>query len=368
MATSPADRIRVGLVFGGESVEHEVSLVSARGIAAGFDDARFEVVPLAVSPEGRWLSPELSARFLDDGRARAVPLPGEDDGVRMLVGPGGEGLLRCDAGGRVRQFALDVVFPIIHGWGGEDGRLQGLLDLAGLRYVGAGVTGSAVAMDKAVARSLAERAGLDLAPWRCIEEPAYRSDPNGRVRELARELGMPVFVKPANGGSSVGITKVSSEDGLPAALETAFGHDRRVLVEHGIDAREIECAVLGADAPEASVPGEIVPGAEFYTYDDKYKDGVARLLIPAPLEPDLAETVRAAACSAFRALGLSGMARVDFLLRRGDSRLLFNEANTLPGFTPISMYSKLWEATGLPYAALLARLVDLALERPVRPS
>jgi D-alanine-D-alanine ligase len=253
---------------------------------------------------------------------------------------------------------------VVHGWGGEDGRYQGLLDVAGVPYVGAGVSGSAVAMDKAIARTLAEAAGVPVAEWALVRERDWRSDPASVIARLVERPGVPAFVKPANAGSSVGISKVAVPGELETAIDRALAFDRRVVVERAVDAREIEVAVLGNDLPEASVAGEIVPGAEFYSYEDKYVDGKAALRIPAPLEPEVAEIVRRRAVEAYRALDLLGLARVDFFLDRATGGVLFNEANSLPGFTPISMYAKLWEASGVPYDRLLTRLVELALERP----
>ncbi len=360
MGVNPA---RVGLLFGGRSVEHEVSVVSARGIARGLREGGLEAVPIAVSPDGRWLSPELSATILGDGRAVAEPSGGEDDRVRIAVDPGGGGLVRIRTGGPAEPLALDAVFPIIHGWGGEDGRLQGLLELSGLPYVGAGVCGSAVAMDKEMARAVLERRGVPMVPWRAVRAEEFDDDPGRLCGDLAAELGFPMFVKPANGGSSVGIRRVREASTLADAVRHALEHDRKAVVERGVDAREIECAVLGNERPEASIPGEIVPGAEFYTYEDKYLDGAAELRVPAALEPEIAERVRSLAIVAYRGLDLAGMARVDFFVERDGGRVLFNEANTLPGFTPISMYSKLWEATGVPYGELVRRLVELAVRR-----
>lgn len=354
---------RVAVLFGGRSVEHEVSVVSARGVCAGFDPRRTTAIPIAVTTEGRWLSETLSRRILEDGRVRVELAHGEDDGVRFTVDPGGGGLVCSGPGHRPERLEIEALFPVVHGWGGEDGRLQGLLDLARVPYVGAGVSGSAVAMDKSMARALVERRGIALAPWLSFRAADWAADRATIEARILDGPGLPAFVKPANGGSSVGISKVRDREALGRGVDLALRHDRIVVVERAVDAREIEVAVLGNDRPEASVPGEIVPGAEFYTYDDKYKDGVAGLHIPAPLDAETVERIRHAAVEAYLALDLAGLARVDFLLERGTGRALFNEANTLPGFTPISMYSKLWEASGMAYADLLERLVDLAVER-----
>ena len=241
--------------------------------------------------------------------------------------------------------------------------MQAALELAGIPCVGAGVAGSAVAMDKGLARSVLDREGFPMAPWVCLTADEIEGDADGVQAALAVRPGFPLFVKPANGGSSVGISRVDRPAGLAPALRLALAHDSRVVVEQALDAREIECAVLGNSEPDVAVPGEVVPGAEFYTYDDKYHDGKAELHIPADLPAETTERVRDLAARAFRLLDLAGMARIDFLLERSSGELYFNEANTIPGFTPISMYAKLWEASGLAYPDLLSRLVDLALTR-----
>jgi len=354
-------RLRVGLLFGGASVEHEVSLISARGVASALDPDRFELVPLAIARDGRWLPPAESARLLAANAKRIDA--GERDGARLVVDPGSGGLLKLAPSSQPASVPLDVIFSVVHGWGGEDGRIQGLLDLAGIPCVGAGVLGSAVGMDKQVAKALFQEKGLPVGPWRALRQGDWMRDRAGEARRLVEALGLPLFVKPANGGSSVGISKVKSATELPGALEVAFALDPKVVVEAGLSVREVECAVLGNETPEASIVGEIVPSGEFYDYAAKYEDGTSGLLIPAPLPPAVSDALRALAIEAFRALELSGLARVDFFVEKGTDRVLLNEVNTLPGFTPISMYPKLWEATGLSYRGLLTRLIDLARER-----
>jgi D-alanine-D-alanine ligase len=333
------------VLFGGRSVEREVSRISARTIVGGLDPGRYHVIPIAVAPDGRFLPAPDSARLLADGRVpekylRAETEQGSDSAalVPAEIGPG----------------RADVVFPIIHGTTGEDGALQGFLEMLGLPYVGGGVTASAIGMDKGVFKALLRDAGIPAARAVVVRSSVELDGP---------PFPLPLFVKPANGGSSVGVTKVKRAEDLALGIATALRYDDRALVEEAIDAREIECAVLGNDDPRASVPGEIIPGREFYDYDDKYREDRARLVIPAPLPDSVAAEVRRLAIEAFRVAGVSGMARVDFFVERGTDRVLVNEINTLPGFTAISMYPKLWEASGMPLPRLLDELIRLALER-----
>lgn len=351
---------KVGLLFGGQSAEHEVSVVSARGVAAAMRGADLCCVPIGVTDQGRWLAPELSVGILEGDAAR-VDAPAQERFAHVLVDPG-RGLLLADPGAPPAPIDVDVVFPLIHGWGGEDGRLQGLLELAGVPYVGAGVRGSAVAMDKEVSKRLFEARDLPVCPWFSFDRVAWEADAVALHARVADELGWPVFVKPANAGSSVGITRVARPADLRAAVRKALKFDEKIVVERGIDAREIECAVLGNADPQASVLGEILPSREFYDYAAKYLDGTSELVIPADLEPRSAERTRLDAVRAYLALDLRGFARVDFLVERGTGKIFLNEINTLPGFTPISMFPKLWEASGLAYPALVSRLVALARE------
>ena len=352
--------VRIGLVFGGASVEHEVSVVSARGVRSGLEAGPFECVPIGVTEDGRWLAPELSEAVLRDDLPRVEPPRGRN-GSCLVVDPG-RGLVRVD-GDRSEPFEVDVIFPVVHGWGGEDGRIQGALELAGVAYVGSGVLGSAVGMDKEVSKSLFEHHGLPIVPWRSFRGERYRRDAGAALAGIADELGMPLFVKPANGGSSVGITQVDSPAGLPEAVELALSCDDKVVVEAAVDGREIECAVVGNDEPVASVTGEIIPSREVYDYAAKYEDGTSKLEIPAALPEEIEREIQRVSIEAFRVLELAGLARVDFFVERGTDRIFLNEANTLPGFTPISMFPKLWEASGLSYPKLLERLIMLGLER-----
>jgi D-alanine-D-alanine ligase len=354
-------RTRVALVFGGRSAEHEVSVVSARSVAEALDPERYELVAVGIDKEGRW---HLLAAppALEAGSTEALPSVRPDagsevalarePGARELVGPSGE------------REPIDVVFPVLHGPFGEDGTIQGLLDLAGVPYVGSGVLGSAVGMDKAVQKVLFVAAGLRVADHLVVSEGEWLDDPEA-VEAGAAGLGFPVFVKPAALGSSVGITKVREPGELGPAMKEALSYGRKALVERAVEgAREIELSVLGNDDPVASVAGEIVPeGHEFYDYDAKYVDEHgARLIIPADVPPETLEELQRQAVAAFRAIDGAGMARVDFfLLPSGE--IYVNEINTIPGFTKISMYPKLWEASGVSYRELIARLIDLAIER-----
>jgi len=369
-------KLRVGLLFGGRSVEHEVSILSARSILGALDRDRYEICPIAVDPTGRWhLGLPGDA---DAGRLEAA-LKGTEVSLPAFPAlPGESGLVPDGRGGNVEitsdATAIDVIFPIIHGRGGEDGTLQGLLELSGIPYVGSGVLSSAVQMDKDVAKRLLAAAGLPVTPGLTFHTRELAREGFARLAQRTLEaLALPVFVKPANSGSSVGITKAHDEAELLTALADAARYDDKLIVEQAIEAREIEVAVLGNDDPEASLPGEIVPKHEFYDYDAKYHDDSTELRIPAEIPEALSERLREMACRAFEVLDAQGLARVDFLVEKapaaGREPLVFiNELNSLPGFTQGSMYPKLWEATGLSYAGLIDRLIELALERAERRS
>ena len=342
---------RVGLIYGGLSPEHDVSIASARNVARSLADAGLDVTPIRISPEGAWRV-EDPAALRDSGEGSGSPLlfPGEASGR----------LLRQSDDGSLREVEIDVAFPILHGQNGEDGRVQGLLQTLGIPYVGADVLGSAVCMDKEVAKRLLVQAGVPVTDFVTVRQTAR----DGVTFEaLAERLGTPLFVKPANSGSSVGVTKVETAPALGDALDLAFRYDKKVLVEEAVVGREIEVAVLGNEEPRASVPGEIVSTAQFYTYEAKYQDAdAARMEVPADLPDDVTERVRQIAVETYTTLGCEGMARVDFFVA-DDGRVLVNEVNTIPGFTSRSMYPVMWAESGMSNAELVRTLVDLALAR-----
>jgi D-alanine-D-alanine ligase len=347
---TPLSRIRVAVLFGGRSGEHEVSCVSASHVAAAFDPDRYQVVPVGITRDGRWLLPEASRRALEGGRAEIPETAFEAAGEPVsLARMGGAGL------------EVDLVFPVLHGPYGEDGTVQGLLDMAGIPYVGSGVLGSALGMDKEKMKRMFRDHGLPVGDFVVIRAHEWEHGA-GHALEAAVALGFPSFTKPANLGSSVGVSRCEDEVSLVAGIEEALRHDRKVLVEEGMAGREIEVGVLGNDHPEASVPGEVFPGREFYDYAAKYLDDTSRTEIPASLPPAVVRELQELAVAAFRAVDASGMARVDFFYEEGRG-VVVNEINTIPGFTSISMFPKLWEASGVPYPRLLDRLVELALER-----
>jgi D-alanine-D-alanine ligase len=352
-------RLRVGVVYGGRSGEHEISLRSAATVIGALDPRRFEVVPIAITKDGRWLTGPDSLRLLEE--AQRVLAPAAEHGDEVMLPPvPSRGALVPAAGGSAAQ-ALDVVFPVLHGTFGEDGTIQGLLDMAGIPYVGAGVLASSVGMDKAMMKAVFRDAGIPGCRW-IVVRSELETPASVRARVEA-ELGFPCFVKPCNLGSSVGVAKVKAPADLAAAVADAATYDSKVIIEEAVDARELECGVLGNERAEASVVGELIPSHEFYDYVDKYVDGQARWVIPAELPGDVAETIRTLAVRAFHAIDCSGLARVDFFLERGTNHVLVNEINTMPGFTSASMYPLLWQASGLSLAALVEKLVTLALER-----
>src|SRR6266436_1690194 len=348
-------RLRVGILFGGRSGEHEVSLASAASVIRGLDPDKYEAVPIGISKEGHWLVGAGAQKMLPD-----VLKGGQR--VMMTADPTDAALVKLDGSGGGQR--IDVVFPVMHGTFGEDGTIQGLLDLAGLPFVGAGVLGSAIGMDKDVAKRLLQVARISVVPWITVHRYDWERNPKQIQKAVESKFKYPVFVKPATLGSSVGMTKVHSRAEFGPALNLASEFAMKILVEKSMVAREIEVSVLGNNDPKASVPGEIVPHREFYDYTAKYLEDGTQLLIPAKLKAAQIKTTQSLAVQAFRALELSGMARVDFFLeKRTAGKLFLNEVNTIPGFTSISMYPKLWEASGIPFRELIDRLIALALEQ-----
>lgn len=368
-------RLRVGVLFGGRSSEHEISLRSALTVMSAMDPKRYEIVPIGIGRDGRWYLEHDAIKVLAEKTPHLAALTSGGTQVTLLPHPDSHSLVSTPADGargavtraddrNAIRGSLDVVFPVLHGTYGEDGTVQGLLELAGIAYVGAGVLGSALGMDKDAQKRLLRDAGVAVVRYFPIERADYRSS-FAHASRLARKLGYPVFVKPNALGSSIGISKVKRAADLKAALDDAFQYDRKALIEASCEGREFECAVLGNDRPEASIPGEVVVtgGHEFYSYESKYVDKAgSEQKIPADLPRAAAKKLRAMAIAAFKALSLRGMARVDFLARRDLSEIYVNEVNTIPGFTAISMYPKLWEASGLELAQLIDRLIELALE------
>ncbi|MDX9892977.1 MAG: D-alanine--D-alanine ligase family protein [Patescibacteria group bacterium] len=356
-------KIKVGVIFGGRSGEHEVSIVSAQSVMKELAKKGYDIMPIGITKEGKWVAGAEAVRFLKDGIKRlpfkSVLLP--DPTQKGLVKIGERGIVNVKSNQPGR---LDVIFPLIHGSYGEDGKLQGLLEMADLPYVGAGVLGSALGMDKVVQKQLTDRAGIRSVEYDWVMNKDWQKNREQTLKRLMKKLRYPIFTKPANSGSSVGINKCHNQRELINGINEALKYDHKVIIEQGIeDIREIEVAVLGNDDPKASVPGEIVASNEFYDYDAKYIDGKSQAIIPAKLPKSVVAKIQRLAVSAFRALNLSGMARVDFMVRKKDGRVYLNEVNTIPGFTSISMYPKLWEASGLNYTDLLDQLIKLAMAK-----
>lgn len=354
-------KIRLGLLFGGRSCEHEVSVRSAHCIYRALDLDKYEVSLIGIAKSGEWVLSDDGKSFLD---LKVVGLSGQSL-VMLDCHKSGRLLVHPDVGNASDSFtSLDVIFPVLHGPYGEDGTVQGLFELANIAYVGSGVTGSSVSMDKAVAKSVFAAEGIPQAEYEVVRANSWQTRREEVVAEIEARLSYPLFVKPANLGSSVGISKASNTAELESAMDLAARFDLKLLVEEGFqNCHEIEVSVLGNDEPEVSVVGEIIPGGEFYDYNDKYIDGLSRMEIPAKLPVAVGWTVQEYAMRAFTAVDAAGLARVDFFVNRHDHDVYINEINTLPGFTPISMYPKLWEASGLNYASLLDRLIELAIER-----
>lgn len=351
-------RIRVGVFCGGRSAEHEVSLQSAKNIMEAMDREKYEVVVIGIDKKGEWHLHDCSGFLAEANDPKLVRLNQAGERVTPVPYEGGARLIKIAGTGEAGT--IDVAFPVLHGPFGEDGTIQGLLKLADIPFVGAGVLGSAIGMDKDVAKRLLRDAGIPVAAFRCFEKGERQEI---HFEEVSRDLGLPLFVKPVNLGSSVGISKVRDREQFEKALQLAFEYDTKVLIEEYIKGREIECSVLGNDRPIASLPGEVLPRHEFYSYEAKYIDEKGAILkIPADLSREVTEAIRDLAVRAFKVLCCQGMARVDFFLRN-DKEVLVNEINTIPGFTKISMYPKLWEATGIGYSELIDHLIRLAVER-----
>ena len=372
-------RLRVGVLYGGRSGEHEVSLASAASVFANLDRTRYEPVPIRIEKDGRWALADkppavmVAGDVIEQARLEAARPVREGREVHFVARPSEETILSIDRSrardsdvptATVTGLSLDVIFPMLHGPYGEDGTIQGLLELANIPYVGGGVLASAVGMDKAMMKVAFAGRDLPMCPYRVVLRHEWERAPGPIAAELEKALRFPMFVKPANLGSSVGISKAKDAAGLAEAMTLAGSFDRKIVIEAGVpNAREIECGVIGNDEPEASVPGEIIPSREFYDYEAKYLDEGSRAIIPAELPKKVADQVRRLAVEAFKAIDGAGMSRVDFLLERGTNKLYLNEVNTIPGFTTISMFAKLWAASGVEYPALLDRLIALALQR-----
>jgi D-alanine-D-alanine ligase len=345
--------LRVGVLFGGRSGEHEVSLASAASVIRGLDPDKYEAVPIGITKDGHWLVGEGAVKMLPEvlrGGRR----------VMLTADPTEAALVPLDRGAGAQR--LDVIFPVLHGTFGEDGTIQGMLDLAGLPYVGAGVLGSAIGMDKDVAKRLCQATGIPVVPWISVYRWDWEKNRQSIIEEIEAKFSFPVFVKPATLGSSVGMSKVHKAEELGPAIDLASEYGMKIMVETAVSAREIEVSVLGNHDPKASVPGEIVPHREFYDYAAKYLEDGTRLVIPAELKPSQVQKIQTTAVRAFRTLELAGMARVDFFLEKKGNKLYLNEVNTIPGFTSISMYPKLWEASGIPFRQLIDKLIELAFE------
>lgn len=350
-----SEKLRVGVIFGGRSGEHEVSIVSASSVISVMDKSKYEVVPIGITKAGKWFTGKnIIEAFKNENFDELTP-------ITLHTDPGEKGYIELLEGGKHER--LDAVFPVLHGPFGEDGTIQGLFEMANIPYVGAGVLASSLAMDKLMTKAVLDEAGIPVVPYIGINRNAYIKEPGLVLERITTEIGFPCFVKPANLGSSVGISKVKNFGELAPALEEALKYDRRILAEKGINAREIEVAVLGNDDATASCCGEIIVGGEFYDYNDKYVDGKSTTVAPADLHKDVSDRIREMAVKSYKLIDCAGFARVDSFLDRGTGEIYINEINTIPGFTSISMYPKMWEKSGLPYKDLIDRLIELAFER-----
>lgn len=355
-------KIRVGIIFGGRSGEHEVSFCSASSIIKAINKDKYAVVPIGITKEGRWISPQDSELALQSGK-----IEGKNT-VILLNDSFSKSLVCIDNNQKLDKSSalekLDVIFPVLHGPYGEDGTVQGLLELANIPYVGAGVAASAISMDKDFMRMVFQQKGLPILKWMTIKRKEWQENKEKILSLVQNGFEYPLFVKPANLGSSVGITKVHKKEELEKAIDLASSYDRKILIERGLEeVREIECGVLGNDEPRASVVGEVKPAGEFYDYDSKYTEEGTQLIIPADLPDRVSQEIQRIALSAFKAVDAAGMARVDFFVSKKENKIYLNEINTIPGFTSSSMYPRLWEASGISYPELIDRLIQLALER-----
>lgn len=355
-------KVRIGVIFGGRSGEHDISLLSARSVLDALDRSRYDVTEIGITPDGAWTAGEGVLQRLQQHAAKGAH-------AALLAEPGPTRIWEFQPNGKDAERRLkllgevDIIFPVLHGTFGEDGTLQGLLEMAEVPYVGAGVLASSVAMDKALFKQLMRAHGIPVVEYILCTRGEIAHDLEGVVRRAEALAPYPLYTKPANLGSSVGITRCANRSDLAEGAADAARYDRRVLVERGVDAREIEISVLGNEQPEASLPGEVVPSREFYSYESKYLDGTSELRIPAPLSDAQVREVQRMAIEAYRAIDGAGLSRVDFLMDRDSGKIFMNEINTMPGFTTISMYAKLWEHGGLAYPKLLDRLIELAFER-----
>ena len=356
------EKLRVGIIFGGRSGEHEVSYCSATSIMKAINKDKYTVVPIGITKEGRWISPEETAQALQSGR-----IEGEST-VILLNNPSYNNLIRIDNNQKLKKDTsegkLDVIFPVLHGPYGEDGTVQGLLELADIPYVGAGVTASAISMDKELMKTIFKQKGLPVVKWLTIKRKDWYKSKEEILSLIQNSFEYPLFIKPTNLGSSVGITKVHKAKELEKAIDLASSYDRKILVEQGLEGvKEIECSILGNDEPRASVVGEVKPAGEFYDYDSKYIDEATQLIVPADLPEEVSRKVQEIALRAFKAIDAAGMARVDFFVTKKENKIYLNEINTIPGFTSVSMYPRMWESSGISYTDLIDRLIQLALER-----
>ena len=356
------EKIKVGLIFGGRSGEHEVSFCSASSIIKAIDKDKYTVVPIGITKEGRWISPRDSELALQSGRIEGKGT------VTLLNNPSGTALVRIDNNQRLDKSStlekLDVIFPVLHGPYGEDGTVQGLLELADIPYVGAEVAASAISMDKDLMKTIFQQKDLPILKWLTIKRKEWQKDKEKILSIIQNNFEYPLFVKPTNLGSSVGITKVHKKEELDKAINLAASYDRKILIEEGLEeVREIECGVLGNDEPQVSVVGEVRPAGEFYDYDSKYIDEKTQLIVPTDLPEEVSGKVQQIALLAFKAVDAAGMARIDFFVSKKENKIYLSEINTIPGFTSNSMYPRLWEASGIPYPELIDQLIQLALER-----